>query len=612
LGRDALAKMVTFKPEKYGKYLLFERIACGGMAELYRAKIIGAQGFEKIVAIKKILPHLVDQEEFVKAFVDEARLAAFLQHPNIVQIYDFGEMAGSYFISMEYLSGVDLKTVLKKAQEKSRPLKLALSLFYILPHICQGLQYAHNLKDFSGEPLHLIHRDLGPQNILITYNGEIKLIDFGIAKASSHDATTYVGSLKGKLAYMSPEQASGSQIDHRSDLFTLGILLYELATGHPLYSGESQVILLKAGKAEFTPPEQVKQGLPATLYAVINKALHKNPDLRYQSAEQMRLDLEVCAQELAVRVSRGQMAAYMHELFQDKAAEEEKALKAAGLALMPLAAAPLPRPQASPRRQEEDKTVVLAPAARREGTPKILRAMALLLLVVGLGLFLLAASFTGPVGQQVQSLLSGGREQIAGIFGARQGQGISGLAPNGPDTDMGGDPHQEALTYFEALQKDAEQGQGRPLDLDTLQRHAGYLEEKYPQEVVAVLTTLAKSHPQVALVPFYLGKVYAGRSDSRQAIAFYRQALTLDPKLAEAYFNLGYLYASAGKYDQAEEMYAQVVSLAPSYLDEALVNLAVTQRRQDKKVESVHSLQQALQVNPGNQLAVKKMSQWQE
>ncbi len=604
--------MVTFKPEKYGKYLLLDRIARGGMAELYRGKILGAQGFEKIVAIKKILPHLVDQEEFIKAFVDEARLAAFLQHPNIVQIYDFGEMAETYFISMEYLAGVDLKTVLKKAKDESKPLKLALSLFYILPQICYGLQYAHNLKDFSGEPLNIIHRDLGPQNIFITYNGEIKLIDFGIAKASSHDATTYVGSLKGKLAYMSPEQASGKEIDHRSDLFAIGILLYELATGHRLYTGESQAILLKAGKAEFTPPEQVKQGLPASLYALIHKALHKDPALRYQSAEQLRLDLEVCAQELAVRVTRGQMAAYMHELFHEEAAEEERALKAAGLAVSP-SPRPVPMAEHTGDISEEDKTIVLGPPKKTGSRKKVFAIGVALVLLLCIGVYFVDIPFTDTVRQKGQTVFADSKQKINRALGSLQARlTTAGSGGNGQDKNSGGDPYQEAITFFDGLQANVKSGKAQSVDVGKLNKYAAYLEKNDPKEAFVRLSAMEKSHSKVATVHFYLGKLYAARYESRKATAAYLRALELDPKFTDAYFNLGYIYASAGKYAKAEMMYAQVASLKPSYLDEALVNLAVTQRKQDKMVESIHSLQQALKVNPNNRLAAKKLSQWQQ
>jgi len=182
----------TYQPIQYGKFLLLDRIARGGMAELCRAKIIGSQGFEKLIAIKKILPHLADQEEFVSAFIDEARLAAFLQHRNIVQIFDFGEIAGSYFISMEYLSGQPLRILMNLARKNDRPLPLGVILF-IVAEICTGLDYAHNLKNFSGEALNIIHRDIGPQNVFLTYDGQVKIIDFGIARATSHNTATTDG-----------------------------------------------------------------------------------------------------------------------------------------------------------------------------------------------------------------------------------------------------------------------------------------------------------------------------------------------------------------------------------------------------------------------------------
>jgi serine/threonine protein kinase len=210
--------MTAFQPQKFGKYQLLDKIATGGMAELYRAKLTRAEGFEKLIAIKKILPHLSCEGELVKAFVDEAKLAALLQHENIVQIYDFGNLEGEYFIAMEYLFGKDLRSIIRKAEERNMSIGLENTL-YLVSQICAGLDYSHNLKDLQGKPLNIIHRDINPQNIFITYEGQVKLIDFGIAKAASHNTTTHEGLIKGKLAYMSPEQANGEVIDHRSDIF---------------------------------------------------------------------------------------------------------------------------------------------------------------------------------------------------------------------------------------------------------------------------------------------------------------------------------------------------------------------------------------------------------
>ena len=217
--------MSVFKPVKFGKYLLLEKLATGGMAQLYKGKMIGVEGFEKLVAIKQILPHLVEEKEFISSFIDEAKLAAMLHHQNIVQIYDFGNMEGTYYIAMEYLQGRDLRIIINRAKEIHKPLHLEQILF-IMSNICSGLDYAHKMKDFEGKPLNIIHRDISPQNIMITYEGEVKILDFGIAKAATQRTLTHMWMIKGKVAYMSPEQAAGKIIDYRSYIFSAGILFY--------------------------------------------------------------------------------------------------------------------------------------------------------------------------------------------------------------------------------------------------------------------------------------------------------------------------------------------------------------------------------------------------
>jgi serine/threonine protein kinase len=230
--------MADWQSTRLGKYLLLEKIAAGGMAQLYRAKITGVQGFEKLIAIKMILPHLLGEKELISSFIDEAKLAALLSHQNIVQIYDFGRMENSYYIAMEYLRGKDLRYIFQKSKERKLPLNVEQAL-YVISRICSGLDYAHKLKDFQGKPLNIIHRDISPQNILITYEGEVKILDFGIAKAASQSTITQHGMIKGKVAYMSPEQASGQKIDLRSDIFSIGILLYELLTHTRMFTGDT-------------------------------------------------------------------------------------------------------------------------------------------------------------------------------------------------------------------------------------------------------------------------------------------------------------------------------------------------------------------------------------
>ena len=317
--------MTDFEPKQFGKYQLLDKIAVGGMAELYRAKVTREYGFEKQVAIKKILPHLSDEGNLVKAFIDEAKLAALLQHENIVQIYDFGNLNGEYFIAMEYLFGKDLRKLTYKAKEKASPIDLENTL-YVISRVCAGLDYSHNLKDLKGKPLNIIHRDINPQNVFITYEGQVKIIDFGIAKAASHNSTTHEGLIKGKLAYMSPEQANGKTIDHRSDIFSTGIILYELLAGQRMFQGETMHIYSQVRDAAYKPLESLVPDLPARLHDVVQHALAKEPDKRYQSCGEMLADLEECIYELSFRPNARHFANCVKDLFKQEFAAEENAL----------------------------------------------------------------------------------------------------------------------------------------------------------------------------------------------------------------------------------------------------------------------------------------------
>ena len=216
----------------FGNYRLQRRLARGGMAEVFLARLIGVEGFERRVAIKRILPHLSESEEFRAMFLDEARLAAQLTHPNIVHIYDFGKVDDYYFIAMEYVDGVDIGRLIRRAKERPVPFELAAR---ILADVCAGLHFAHNAVDPIGRKLDVVHRDVTPQNVLVSYDGMVKLVDFGIAKAQFAAGRTRPGVVKGKYAYMSPEQVEGRPLDGRSDVFSAGICLYEMLTGVPLF-----------------------------------------------------------------------------------------------------------------------------------------------------------------------------------------------------------------------------------------------------------------------------------------------------------------------------------------------------------------------------------------
>jgi serine/threonine protein kinase len=242
------------KPIPFGKYYLLERINVGGMAEVFKAKTFGVEGFERLLAVKRILPNIAEDEEFIAMFIDEAKIAVQLQHANIAQIFDLGKVEDSYFIALEYVPGKDLRSIFDRLRGRGEVMTIQQAC-HIIMQVCEGLDYAHNKRDAQGRELHLVHRDISPQNVLIGYDGEVKLIDFGIAKAAGKASKTQAGILKGKFGYMSPEQVRGLPIDRRSDIFSVGIVLYELLTNERLFVGESDFSTLeKVRNVEIMPP----------------------------------------------------------------------------------------------------------------------------------------------------------------------------------------------------------------------------------------------------------------------------------------------------------------------------------------------------------------------
>lgn len=299
---------------QFGQYLLQEHIATGGMAEVYRARMMGMEGFQKTVAIKRILPHLTDNDEFVTMFVDEAKLAAQLNHNNIIHIYDLGKIDRSYYIAMEYIEGRDLRSILQHCRERKVTLPVPLSL-YITTLLASALDYAHRKRDFENRELGLVHRDVSPQNVLIANEGTIKLCDFGIAKAASKASHTRAGALKGKLQYMSPEQAWGKDIDHRSDIFSLGLVLYEMLTGEKVFAGDSELsILEQVRNPKLAAPGQQHPGISADIDRIVMRSLEPDRDRRYQSARDLQRDLELVLRRNGWAPDSADVARFLQEL----------------------------------------------------------------------------------------------------------------------------------------------------------------------------------------------------------------------------------------------------------------------------------------------------------
>ena len=310
-------------PTTGSKYTLLDRIGTGGMAEVYRGRLSGAEGFAKLVVIKKLLPHYTDDPQVVAHFIAEAKLAALLQHENIVQVYDFGEDGGSYFIAMECLFGKDLHTILRRAREVHAPLGVEHTLM-IIAKVCEAMEYAHTLRDFHQQPLHIVHRDLSPHNIFVTYEGRVKIIDFGIARTDLFDHQTQIGVAKGKLAYMAPEQLEARAIDHRADIFAIGILLYEMLSGQRLYSGDTATMLRKCLQGEHQSLRQVSPGLNPALYDIVDKALAREVGCRYQSCAQLLADIEECLFAVNRRPSPHLLEKLVQRLFAEEMAAEKR------------------------------------------------------------------------------------------------------------------------------------------------------------------------------------------------------------------------------------------------------------------------------------------------
>jgi serine/threonine protein kinase len=234
--------------------LLLDRLNVGGMAEVFRAKVTSLEGVERLVAIKRILPHLARDPEFTNMFIDEARIAVTLHHANIAQVYELGRVGESLFIAMEYVHGRDIRSLINRARHVKKRLAIPL-VTHVVSKVCEGLDYAHRRKDLSQRDLNIVHRDISPQNIILSYEGEVKIIDFGIAKAASKRSHTEAGILKGKFGYMAPEQVMGEAIDRRADIFCAGILLYEMLTSERLFVGSNELSTLqKIRHVEIVPP----------------------------------------------------------------------------------------------------------------------------------------------------------------------------------------------------------------------------------------------------------------------------------------------------------------------------------------------------------------------
>jgi eukaryotic-like serine/threonine-protein kinase len=313
-------------PRRFGKYTLLDRIAVGGMAEIFLARQAGLEGFEKTIVIKRIRPHLSNQKSFVKMFLNEAKLAAQLNHPSIVQIYDLGKIGDTYFIAMEYVFGRDMRRIIPKADSMGIPFPMVYAL-KIASSVCEGLYYAHQKTDMYGNPLNIVHRDVTPENIFVAFDGTVRILDFGIAKAANQIEQTRAGEIKGKLSYMSPEQCMGKPLDHRSDIFSLSVVLYEWITGFKLFTGDSEVAILKSiTEGKIYAPSYFKADIPEAVERILMKGLEKDRERRYQTAWDFQYDIDQYLSQAEFTPSNIHLSNFLKQLFADELEDEKQRL----------------------------------------------------------------------------------------------------------------------------------------------------------------------------------------------------------------------------------------------------------------------------------------------
>jgi serine/threonine-protein kinase len=310
-----------------GRYQVIGRLATGGMAEVYLALSGELSGYRTLVVVKRILPHLASNQEFIRMFLDEARIAALLDHPNVVRIIEVGHDGDEYFLVMELVQGKPLSAIVRKAAKDMNPLTPALSA-YIVAQAANGLGYAHNLVDAEGRPLGVVHRDVSPQNILVSFEGAVKVIDFGIVRALGRVSQTNPGGLKGKIEYMSPEQASSEDVDRRADVFALGVVLWEAVTGRHLFRRDTELATMRAIVDEPIPPPSDITPVAPQLENIIVRALQKKRDDRFQTAQEMALALERYA-FASEGFSPLQLANYVKDLFDAEFAQWKKTVSSA-------------------------------------------------------------------------------------------------------------------------------------------------------------------------------------------------------------------------------------------------------------------------------------------
>jgi serine/threonine-protein kinase len=355
----------------FGKYRLVEPLASGGMADVWRAEVTGAEGVVKEVALKLVRGEHAERSDFVRMFVQEARLAARLSHANVVQVFEFDQVGGRYYIAMELVRGRHLGQVVERARERGLRLGVPRAV-HVAAEVARALAYAHRLGD-GGRPLGLVHRDVSPHNVLVSFEGEVKLADFGIARAMNLGELTDPGNVKGKLAYMAPEQARGAAVDARADVFSLGVVLWELCAGRRLFARDGDAATLAAvlETEPVSPPSAWNEEVPAELDAVALGALERDPERRTRSAQELAAALSGVLLRVARAPEDVDLRAFVQRLFPDeaeRAASGAPAMEPTAVRPVPVAREPVAEPSLARALEVEESETRTAASTVRAGT----------------------------------------------------------------------------------------------------------------------------------------------------------------------------------------------------------------------------------------------------
>jgi len=569
--------------EPYGSYYLTKKIATGGMAEFFRARRkVGLEGFEKILAIKRILPHLSSNRDFVAMFTDEAKIAAQLTHQNIVQIFDFGRLNEASVIAMEFVLGNNLRGIMEKTRQLDTQLSINDCVF-IITKAAIGLDYAHRKRNFQNSPLHIIHRDISPQNILVSYEGEVKLTDFGIAKAALTTSVTKAGVLKGKVSSMSPEQVRREGLNRRSNIFSLVVVFHELLTYRRLFEGESELQILERLKdPHIEPTSHFNPDIPTELDRIVLKALALRPKDRYQSAEKMFIQCETflaCQDDFP---PPNGFRNFLQIIFREDIEREGKEIQEE-----------FDRVRSFEINQEKTRSFTLRSTSPASDEHSFLsRGLGLFWRLKCTGIitgalvlaFLLIISLIPTPSRTMKKVSTADDHVRYALFCLGRARFDRAVAEFEKAFEM--EPSY-AMRYRKQLAR-AFLERGKVNLPGKLERALSDFKEARRLD--------SGNHEAY----FQLGRALTKSGKYDEALNQYEQSIAIMPENPDAHFNLGCIFLGREEYASAAREFEEVITLKPPYLSDAFVNLGIARYNAGRLERALMALKKALQLNPTN------------